>query len=100
MKYKNSIILNFSLGKPKTIIEIPTKAYVDSLSENKRHRRELSHLSTLFKDHGNEFDNDKLTISESTTINRNQTKDNEVSNKNHVDDVLGESTILREFLKN
>ena len=37
-----SIILNSTLTSPKTIIELPTKSYVDSLHENSRNRRDLS----------------------------------------------------------
>ena len=38
---QDSIILNSTLTSPKTIIEIPTKASVDSLSENDRKGRDL-----------------------------------------------------------
>ena len=39
---QNSIILNSTLASPKTIIEIPPKAYIDSLhEENERPRRDL-----------------------------------------------------------
>ena len=39
---QDSIILNSTLAEPKTIIEIPTKAYFDSLhEENERSRRDL-----------------------------------------------------------
>ena len=39
---QDSMILNSSLTSPKTIIEIPTKAYVDGLhDENERNRRDL-----------------------------------------------------------
>ena len=38
----DSIFLNSSLTSPKTIIELPTKSYVDSLhGENERSRRDL-----------------------------------------------------------
>ena len=39
---QNSILLNSSLTSPRTILEIPTKSYVDSLhGENERSRRDL-----------------------------------------------------------
>ena len=39
---QDSIILNSSLTEPKTIIEIPTRAYIDGLhDENERSRRDL-----------------------------------------------------------
>ena len=38
---QNSILPNSTLTSSKTIIEIPTKAYVDSLSEKDRNRRDL-----------------------------------------------------------
>ena len=39
---QDSIILNSALTSPKKIIEIPTKAYIDSLhEENERCRRDL-----------------------------------------------------------
>ena len=82
---QDSIILNSALTSPKTIIEIPTKAYVDSLSEKDRNRRDLS---TVFNDQDNEFDSNKLTILDSITVNRYPTRDNELSNKNYVDDDL------------
>ena len=39
---QDSIILNSTLTSPKTVIEIPTKGYIDSLhEENERSRRDL-----------------------------------------------------------
>ena len=39
---QNSIFLNSTLTSPKTIIELPTKSYIDSLhEENERNRRDL-----------------------------------------------------------
>ena len=46
-------ILNSTSTIPRTIIEIPTKNYVDSLHENRRNRRDLS---TIFNDQDKEFD--------------------------------------------
>ena len=87
-----SIVLDSTLTSTKTIIELPTKKYADSLHEINRDRQDLS---SLFNDQDNEFDNNKLTTLDSVTLNRNLTSDNEVSNKKHVDDSIGEVTILR-----
>ena len=73
------IIPNSFLTLPKTILELPTKSYVDSLDESSRNRRDLS---SVFNDQDNEFDNNKLTNLDSTTVNRNPSLDNELANKN------------------
>ena len=40
---QDSIVLNSTLTTPKTVIEIPTKTYIDSLhDENERARRDLN----------------------------------------------------------
>ena len=39
---QDSIVLNSTLTLPKTIIELPTKSYVDSLHENRRNRQDFS----------------------------------------------------------
>ena len=88
----DSIILNPSFTSLRTIIELPTKSYVDSLHEINRDRRDLS---SVFNDQDSEFDNNKLTNLDSITVNRNPNLDNELSNKNHVDDSIGEGTLLR-----
>ena len=75
---QDSIILNSTLTSPKTIIELPTKSYVDSSQEINKIRRDLS---LVFNDQGNEFDINKITILDSVTINRNPTLDNEVSDR-------------------
>ena len=64
---QDSILLNSTLISPKTIIERPTKNYVDSLHESSRNRRDLS---SVFNDQDNEFDNNKLTnlVSQSIEI--------------------------------
>ena len=50
---QDSIILNSTLTSPKTIIEIPTKSYIDSLhEENERSRRDLG---TDFYDESNDL---------------------------------------------
>ena len=54
------------------------KAYVDSLSENERSRRDLSRV---FNDQDNEFDNNRPKNLDSITVNRNPTLDDKLSNK-------------------
>ena len=99
---QDSIILNSTLTDPVTIIEIPTKAYIDSLhEENERSRRDLGidfydESSNLVKNNqDNNFNDNKLTNLDSITINRNPTSDNEVSNKKYIDDELNKNTIVR-----
>ena len=82
---QHSIIPNSTLTSPRTIIELPTKSYVDSLHESSRKRRDLS---SVFIDQDNEFDNIKLTKLDSVTVNRNPSSDNEIVNKNYLDDEL------------
>ena len=72
------IILNSNLTSPRAIIEIPTKDYVDCLSENNRNRRDIP---TVINDQDNEFDNNKLTNLDGITVNRNPTVDNKLANK-------------------
>ena len=61
-----------------------SKAYVDSLSENRRNRRDLS---TVFNDQDNKFDNDKLTNLDSITVKKD-TSDNEIANKKNDDSLV------------
>ena len=89
---QDSIILNSTLTSLKTIIELPTKNFVDSLHEINRNRRDLS---SVFNDQDNEFDNNILTKLDSVTVKRNPNLDNEVANKKYVDDSIGEGTIVR-----
>ena len=89
---QDSIVPNSTLASPKTIIEISTKNYVDSLHVSSRNTRELS---LVFNDQDNEFDNNKFTDLDSVSINRNPSSDNELSNKKYVDDSIGEGTIVR-----
>ena len=72
---QDSLLLNFTLTLPNTIIELPTKSYVDSLHENSRNRRDLS---SVFNDQDNEFDNNKLTNLDSVSVNRNPNLDEEL----------------------
>ena len=48
---QDSIIFNSSLTSPNTITELPTKAYVDSLHNSRRNRRDLF---TVFTDEDKE----------------------------------------------
>ena len=89
---QGSINLNSTLTSPKTILEIPTKSYVDSLHGNSRNRRDLS---SVLNDQDNEFHNNKLTNLDSVTVNRKPSSDNELSNKKYIDDSIGEATLLR-----
>ena len=86
------IFLNSSLTSPRTIIELPTKSYVDSLHEINRNKRDLS---SVFNDQDNEFDNNKLTNLDSIRVNRNPNLDNELANKKYIDDELYKNTVLR-----
>ena len=69
-------------------------SFIDGLHEINRNRRDLS---SVFNDQDNEFDNNKLTNSDSVTVSRNPTSDNELANKNHIDDELDKNTVLRYF---
>ena len=73
---QDSINLNSTLTSPKTIIEIPTKSFVDSVHESSRNRRDLS---SVFNDQDNQFDNNKLTDSDTVTVNRELISHNEFS---------------------
>ena len=88
----DSIFVNSSITSPRTIIELPTRSYVDSLHESNRDRRDLS---SVFNDQDSEFDNNKLTNLDSITVNRDPNLDNELSNKKYVDNSIGEGTLLR-----
>ena len=50
---QDSVIHKSNLTSRKTIIELPTKSYVDSLHESRRKRRDLS---SVFNDQDKEFD--------------------------------------------
>ena len=99
---QDSILLNSTKTSPITIIELPTKAYIDSLhEENERSRRNLgidfyNESSDLVKNNqDNDFNNYKLTNINSITINNNPTEDNHVSNKKYIDNELDKNTIVR-----
>ena len=84
--------LNSTLSSPKTILELPTKSYVDTLHESSRNIRDLS---SVFDDQDNGFDNKKLTNLDSVVVKSNPTSDNDVTNEKYVDDSTEEGTILR-----
>ena len=89
---QDSMFLNSTLTSPKTIIELPTKPYVDGIHEINSNRGDLS---SVFNDEDNELDNKKLTNLDSVTVNRNPNLDNELADKKYIDDSIGEGTILR-----
>ena len=89
---QDSIVLNSTLKSLKTIKKLPTKSYVGSLHENKKNRRDLS---WVFNDQDADFDNNKLTNLDSVLVIRNPCCDNELANKKHNDDSIGEGTIFR-----
>ena len=95
----NSITLNTQAVNDNQVI---TKAYVDQYHrENERSRRDLGldfyvESNDLVKSNqDNDLNDKKLTNLDSLTVNRNPCSDNEVSNKRHVDDSIGENTLLR-----
>ena len=147
---QDTIVLNSTLTSPKTIIELPTKSYIDnkfndtSIMKNTDHadfnnkyldnvrmitvtdlpewpneltskfyvdralsellsyinelheiNRNKRELSSVFNDQHNEFDNNKLTNSDSVTVNRNPRLDNELANQKYIDDELDKNTVLR-----
>ena len=99
---QDSIILNSTLTEPKTIIEIPTKAYIDSLhEENERSRRDLGinfydESSDLVKNkQSNDFNDNIILNVTSIQINNDPSNDNHVSNKKYIDDELDKNTIIR-----
>ena len=99
---KISRVLNFTLTSPKTIIEIPTKAYIDGLHrENERSRRDLGidfydeSSDSVKNNQDNDLIDNKIKNLDSITVNRNPSLDNELSNKKYVDDELNKNTIFR-----
>ena len=94
-----SITLNTQAVNDNQVI---TKAYVDQFhQENERSRRDLgrdfyNEASDLVKNNQvNDFNDNKLTNLDSITVNRAPTSDNELSNKNYIDDSIGDGTIVR-----
>ena len=89
---KDSVVLISTLTSPMTIIEIPTKSYVDRLHENNGNRRDLL---SVFKDQLNEFGNKKLTNLDSVPVSRNPDSDFELASKNYTHDSKDGGNILR-----
>ena len=89
---QDSLILNSTTTTPRTTIEILTESYVNSFLENNRSRRKMS---TVVNEQDKMFDSNKLTNLHSISGNSIPILDNELANKKHVDDLLGEGSILR-----
>ena len=99
---QDSINLSSSLTSPKTIIEIPTESYIDSLhQENEQSRRDscidfCDESSDLVKyNQDNDLNGIKLTNLNSVTVNRNPNSDKELVNKKYLHDEFDENTIVR-----
>ena len=95
----NSITLNKQAENDNQVI---TKAYVDQFpQENERSRRDVGldvydEPGDLVKNNqDNDFNDIKLTNLDSATVNRIPTSDNELANKQYVDDELDKNTIVR-----
>ena len=89
---QHSIVLNSSWTLPKTIIELPTKSYFDSLHQD--NEKSLRDLGLDFFDESNDlvknnqdkdFNDKKLTNIDSIPINRKPTSNNEISNKKYIE---------------
>ena len=74
---QESEIPNSNLTSPKSIIELPTKAHVGSLSNIKRIKHDLT---TLNNDQYNKYENIMLTNLDTITVQKNPPKDNQLSN--------------------
>ena len=89
---QDSIVLNSSLTSPKTIIELPTESYVDSLHKIIRCRRDIL---SVFNDQSSELDIKKLTNIYSVKVNREPISDGELSTENYIDDSIEEGLVFR-----
>ena len=99
---QKSITLNSNLTDPMTIIELPTKAYIDSLhEENERSRRDLgidfyNESNDLVENNqDNDLNDNKLTNLDSVIVNREPNLDNKLANKKYIDSELDKNTIVR-----
>ena len=99
---QESIILNSTLTDPKTIIEIPTKAYIDSLhEENERSRRDLGIVFYIESDdlvknnQTNNFNDNIILNVNSIQINDDPSDNSHAVNKLYVDDKLDKNTLVR-----
>ena len=99
LTYINSITLNKQAENDNIVI---TKAYVDQFhNNNERTRRDLGlDFSDESKDlvknnQDNDLNNNKLTNIGSITINKNPSSDNELTNKNCIDDEIVKNAVIR-----
>ena len=90
---QDSIVPNSSSTSPKMKIEIPTKAYIDSLhDENERNGRDLGlafydrEVDFVKNNQINNFNNNILTNIDSITVKRKPTSDKQLTSKKYVDD--------------
>ena len=99
LNYINSNNLNTQTVNDNQVI---TRSHVDQFhSDNERSRRgwaldfyiESSHL--VKKNQDNDFKVKKLTKIDPMTVNRKPTSDNEVANKQYVDDSIRDGNVLR-----
>ena len=99
---QDSILLNSTITSPITIIELPTKSYIDGLhNTHERNRRDLgidfyNESGNLVKNNqDNDFNDNKLTNINSIVVNNIPSDDYHVSNKKYIDDQLDKNTIVR-----
>ena len=99
---QDSILLNSTLNNLKTIIELPTKAYIDGLhDQNERSRRNLGidfydESDNLVKNNqNNNFNNNIISNIQSIEINNDPTNNKHGINKKYLDDKLDNDTIIR-----
>ena len=99
---QDSILLNSTLNNLKTIIELPTKAYIDGLHDaNERSRRDLGidfydESDNLVKNNqDNNFNNNIISNIQSIEINNDPTNNKHGINKKYLDDKLDNDTIIR-----
>ena len=78
---EDSVILTSTFTSPKSLIELPTKAHVESLSESSGSRRDMF---TVFNDQDIGFVNIKLTNFDGVMINGNSFTEEDMTNKNFV----------------
>ena len=102
LKNQDSILLNSTLNNLKTIIELPTKAYIDGLhDENERSRRDLGidfydESDNLVRNNqNNNFNNNIISNIQSIEINNDPTNNKHGINKKYLDDKLDNDTIIR-----
>ena len=109
-KYNLSNINSITLNNQAVIDnEVITKAYVDQFhSDNERDRRVMGicfydESTDLVKNiQDNDFKDNNITNTDSITVNKNPTSDDEVANKKYIDDEIDKNTVLRfnQTLKN